>query len=392
MSMTELALDADALVAAARAVDGLEDFGDDSYREPLERLLWSLVHEADLNAIGRPAMAQRMLDILSTRLRVQEWLRRHPEILDEQIVEPLVIVGLPRTGTTMLHRTIAADNRMYAPLWYETRFPCPDLDWDFTAAGDRRIRDAKAEVKMMVDSNPDLLSVHPLDAMEPDEDIMLLEQSFYSFNIQALANVPSFDAWIEAQDHTIGYEYLKLLLQFLQWQKKRSGQRGERWALKAPHHLHYMDLVFRIFPDARVVQSHRDPVETIPSLASMIANVWQVYSDSADPVAVGRQWARKFAKGMQHTIDVRREMGPERFLDLWFKDTVSQPMVEIGRVYDFLGMDLTPEASVEMARWQDSNRRELRPAHAYTLDQFGLTQEGLKAQFKGYREAFILDK
>ena len=344
MSMTELTLDADALVAAARAVDGLEDFGDDSYREPLERLLWSLVHEADLNAIGRPAMAQRMLDILSTRLRVQEWLRRHPEIRDEQIVEPLVIVGLPRTGTTMLHRTIAADNRMYAPLWYETRFPCPDLDWDFTAAGDRRIRDAKAEVKMMVDSNPDLLSVHPLDAMEPDEDIMLLEQSFYSFNIQALANVPSFDAWVEAQDHTIGYEYLKLLLQFLQWQKKRSGQRGERWALKAPHHLHYMDLVFRIFPDARVVQSHRDPVET------------------------------------------------ERFLDLWFKDTVSQPMVEIGRVYDFLGMDLTPEASVEMSRWQDSNRRELRPAHAYTLDQFGLTEEGLKAQFKGYREAFILDK
>ena len=243
---------------------------------------------------------------------------------------------------------------------------------------------------MMVDSNPDLLAVHPLDAMEPDEDIMLLEQSFYSFNIQALAHVPSFDAWIEAQDHTIGYEYLKLLLQFLQWQKKRSGQSGERWALKAPHHLHYMDLVFRIFPDARVVQSHRDPVETIPSLASMIANVWKVYSDSADPVEVGRQWARKFAKGMQHTIDVRRELGPERFLDLWFKDTVSQPLVEIGRVYDFLGMDLTPQASVEMARWQDSNRRELRPAHAYTLNQFGLTEEGLKEQFKGYREAFIL--
>ena len=107
--MTDIRLDADTLVAAARAVDGLQDFGDDSYREPLERLLWSLEHEADLNAIGRPAMYQRMLDILSTRLRVQEWLRRHPEIRDEEIVAPLVIVGLPRTGTTMLHRTIAAD-------------------------------------------------------------------------------------------------------------------------------------------------------------------------------------------------------------------------------------------------------------------------------------------
>jgi hypothetical protein len=150
-----------------------------------------------------------------------------------------------------------------------------------------------------------------------------------------------------------------------------------------------MDLVFKVFPDARVVQSHRDPVETIPSLASMIANVWMVYSDSADPVAVGEQWARKFARGMQHTLDVRKQVGEERFLDLWFKDTVSQPLVEIARVYDFLGMDLTPEASTEMARWQDFNRRELRPAHAYTLEQFGFTETGLAEQFRGYREAFI---
>lgn len=387
--MNELQFDADVLVAAARAVDGLEDFGDHSYREPLERLLWSLEHEADLNALGRPAMLQRMLDILSTRLRVQEWLRRYPEIRDEVIVAPLVIVGLPRTGTTMLHRTIAADQRLYAPLWYEVRFPCPDLDWDFTAAGDRRITEAKAEVKMMIDSNPELLSVHPLDAMEPDEDIMLLEQSFYSFNIQALANVPTFDAWVEAQDHTVGYEYLKLLLQFLQWQKKRSGQPGERWALKAPHHLHYMDLVFKVFPDARIVQSHRDPVDTIPSLASMIANVWQVYSDTADPVVVGEQWARKFARGLQHTLDVRSARGDDDFLDLWFRDTVSQPLAEIAKVYDFLGMQLTADASTEMARWQDVNRRELRPPHAYTLGQFGLSEEGLKAQFQGYRQAFI---
>lgn len=100
---------------------------------------------------------------------------------------------------------------------------------------------------------------------------MLLEQSFYSFNTQAYANIPTFDAWIEAQDHTPGYQYLKLLLKFLQWQQKRSGQSGQRWALKSPHHLHYMDLVFKVFPDAQLVLSHRDPLETIPSLTSLIA-------------------------------------------------------------------------------------------------------------------------
>ncbi|TXS96291.1 sulfotransferase [Parahaliea maris] len=384
-----IVFDPDVAIAAAKAVDGLEDFGDDSHVEPLRRLLWSLEHEADLNAFGRGAMFQRVVDILATRLRVQAWLKRYPEIRDEVIEAPLVIVGLPRTGTTMLHRTIAADRRMYAPLWFETRFPCPDLDWDFTAEGDRRIRDAKAEMKAMVDANPELMSIHPMDALGPDEDIMLLEQSFYSFNIQSFAWLPSYDEWIEAQDHTPGYEYLKLLLQFLQWQKKRSGQQGQRWALKAPHHLHYMDLVFKIFPDAKVVQSHRDPVDTVPSLASLIYGVWVIYSDSADPKRVGEQWARKFANGMRHTMAVREQLGSDAFLDLWFKDTVSQPLVEIEKVYAFLGMDLTPEAREEMAKWQDFNRRELRPPHEYTLEQFGLSEAGLKEQYKEYRAAFI---
>jgi hypothetical protein len=378
----------DTLVGEARDVDRLQDFGDDSYREPLEKLLWSMQHEAQLNATGERVLRQRVVDILSTRLRVQEYLRRFPEIRDEQINEPLVIVGLPRTGTTMLHRTIAADHRMFAPLWYETRFPCPTLDWDPQGV-DQRVVDGKAEMKAMLDGNPELLSVHPMDAMGPDEDIMLLEQSFYSYNIQAFANVPSFDAWLEAQDHTVGYQYLKLLLQFLQWQKKRSGQRAERWTIKAPHHLHFMDLVFKVFPDARVVQSHRDPVETIPSLASMIAGVWMIYSDQADPCEVGRQWSRKFANGMNHTMDVREQMGEERFLDLWFTDTVSQPLLEIQKVYDFLSMDLTAEARAEMSQWQDFNRRELRPLHEYTLAQFGLSEQDLKQQFARYRAAFI---
>ena len=376
------------LVAEARAVDGLEDFGNSHYRQPLEQLLYSLQHEADLNETGVLVLRQRVVDILANQLRIQEYLKRHPEILDEEIVEPLVVVGLPRTGTTMLHRTIAADRRMFAPLWYEVRFPCPALDWDPGGVDQRRV-DAEAEMKAMVDANPGLLAVHPMDAMGPDEDIMLLEQSFYSFNIQAFANLPTFDAWIEARDHTVGYEYLKLLLQFLQWQKKRTGLKAERWTLKAPHHLHYMDLVFKVFPDARVVQTHRDPLDTIPSISSMTAAIWVIYSDSADPVEAGRTWARKFARGMNHTMDVREQMGDQRFLDLRFEDTVRHPLREIQKIYDFIGMELTDEARAEMARWQDFNKREMRPPHEYTMEQFGFTQAGLKQQFARYRKQFI---
>ncbi|MFT4822407.1 MAG: hypothetical protein ACJASY_003139 [Halioglobus sp.] len=382
----------ESIIAAAKAVDGLEDFGDDSHREPLKRLLWSLANEANLNQVGASVLQQRMVDILATRLRVNEYLKRYPEILEEVIEAPLIIVGLPRTGTTMLHRTIAADHRMYAPLWYEVRFPCPSLDWDFTSEGDRRIDEAKAEMQAMLDANPDLLAIHPMDAMGPDEDIMLLEQSFFSFMTQSSANVPSFDAWLEEQDHTPGYEYLKLLLQFLQWQKRRSGGQAQRWTLKAPHHLHYMDLIFKIFPDAKVVQSHRDPVDTIPSLVSLISGVWVIYSDVADVREAGRQWARKFANGMRHTMEVRSRMDDDRFLDLWFRDTVSQPLVEIQKVYDFLGMQLTPAAVAEMEQWQDFNRRELRPSHEYTLEQYGLAESSLEDQFKEYRVKFILNR
>ena len=378
----------DSLEGEAHAVDGLADFGEPDHREALEQLLYSLENEAGLNGVGTAVLRQRVVDILATRLRVREYLKRSPEIRDEIIAEPLVIVGLPRTGTTMLHRTIAADHRMYAPLWFETRFPCPALDWD-PAGDDQRVIDGKAEMQAMLEANPDLLAVHPMDAMGPDEDIMLLEQSFYSFNIQSFAHLPSFDAWVEAQDHTPGYEYLKLLLQFLQWQKKQNGHQAERWTIKAPHHLHYMDLVFKVFPDAKVVQSHRDPLETIPSLASMISELWGIYSDAADPKVVGAQWARKFANGMNHTMDVRKQMGDERFLDLWFKDTVSQPLQEIQKVYDFIGMELTAEAEEEMRRWQDFNKRESRPSHDYSLEQFGFTEEGLMQQFARYRERFI---
>ncbi len=381
-------LDPDAIVRDARSETGLEHFASDWYREPLERMCQSLDTESRLNVLGRIIMHQRLVDILSCQLRVEDFCRRFPEIRNEEIREPLFIIGLPRTGTTMLHRTIAADPRMFAPLWYETRFPAPDADWDFSSP-DPRIARATAEMDQMLAASPDLAASHPMDPVGPDECIMLLEQSFYSYNQEALARLPGFGAWIEAQDHTPGYQYLRLLIQFLQWQKKRNGQSAERWVLKAPHHLHFLDLVFKVFPDAKVVQTHRDPVQTIPSLISLIYGCWIIYSDDTDPVECGALWARKFAGGMRKSLQVREQVGEERFLDLWFRDTVSQPLEEIQKIYDFIGMDLTEQAKQEMRAWQDFNRRELRPPHEYTLEEFGFSEAALQAQFREYRERFI---
>lgn len=384
-------LDAESIVRDAQQHAGLTDFGDTGFFVAMEKLLWSLEHEANLNAVGRMVQRQRIVDILVNRLRVQDHLKRYPEILDERIVEPLVIVGLPRTGTTMLHRTIAADPRVFAPAWYEVRNPAPFPGWDYVGK-DPRITEAEQQVAAMLEGSPELAAIHPMDAEGPDEDIMLLEHSFYSTVPESAANVPSYGRWLEQQDQTCAYEYLKILLQFLQWQKKRAGQQGSRWALKAPHHLHFMDLVFKVFPDARVVQTHRDPLQTIPSLASMIHACWVLVADDVDAKEVARQWARLFANGMRHTMRVRERVGEERFLDLWFKDTVSQPLREIEKVYAFIGMELTPEAKAAMEAWQEYNRRDARPSHEYTLEQFGYTEEGLKEQFAEYRQQFIIPR
>lgn len=388
-AVSHVDLDAAAIIRDARERAGLEDFGDESFMVAMEKLLWSLEHEARLTPLGRTVQRQRIVDILVNRLRVQDHLTRYPEILQEKIVEPLVIVGLPRTGTTMLHRTIAADPRMFAPAWYEVRNPAPYPGWDYHSK-DPRITEAEQQVAAMLEGSPELAAIHPMDAEGPDEDIMLLEHSFYSTVPESAVNVPSYGRWLEEQDQTVAYEYLKVLLQFLQWQKKRAGQHGERWVLKAPHHLHFMDLVFKVFPDARVVQTHRDPLQTIPSLASMIHACWVLASDDVDPQEVGRQWARLFANGMRHTMQVREQLGDERFLDLWFRDTVSQPLQEIEKVYAFIGMELTPEARAAMETWQEYNRRDARPAHEYTLSEYGYTEAGLKQQFAEYRERYIV--
>jgi hypothetical protein len=379
-------LEAESILAEAREKAGLADFGDESFREPMERLLRAMEEEAELTPAGRAMQRARVVGLLVNRLRAEDHFERFPEILAEKIREPLVIVGLARTGTTMLHRMIASDPRMISLLWWESRNPAP-----FPEAGsggrDLRIADAEAEVAAMIEGAPDLVAMHPIEAEQPDEEIMLLEHSFFSTNPEAFANVPAFSAWLDEQDQTPGYRYLKKLLQFLQWQKKRAGGTGERWVLKTPHHLGFVDLLFAVFPDARIIQTHRDPIETVPSLASLIHAIRSLGSDAADPRVAGRQWSGRMSRALHRCMAVR-ESHADRFIDVWFEDAMRDPLAEIRRIYAFAGMELTSDAEAGMRRWAADNAREKRAAHSYTLEQFGLTEAGIRRDFAAYRERF----
>jgi hypothetical protein len=376
------------LLAEARTNTGLRDFGEDAFREPLSVLLRSLREEAPLNALGRGMFRGRIIESLETRLKAQEWVVRHPEILDEEIEAPIVVVGLMRTGTTMLHRILACDPRNHAAMWWETRFPAPNRDTNWREP-DPRIAPAKAEVAAILAADPRQASIHPWDALAPDEEIMLLEHSFLSHVPEAFANLPSYRSWLDEQDWTPAYVYLRKLLQSLQWQKRQRGLIRERWVLKTPGHLGYIDTLFSVFPGACVIQTHRDPLETVPSAASMNHALWAIYSDEEAANAAGAQWQERLAWGTRRCMASRQRYAENRFVDISFRDAMRDPVAEIERAYGRFGIEMTVEARAAMNQWRTDHPRDKRPAHAYALADYGLTEEGIKAAFSEYRSQYF---
>jgi len=379
-------LDPQHLIALARQQTGLHDFDELPVDEPLRRLTTALNTEANLNAIGREAWHHRILNALIARLRAHDWFIRKPEILEEKIVAPLVIVGLTRTGTTLLQRLIASDTRFYSAAWWENRFPVPAQD---DVKGDQRIAMAKVEVAAILKASPELAAIHPWDALGADEDILLIDQTLMSTTSGTMACIPSYHAWIQDLDLKPAYGYLKKMLQFLQWQKNQRGVTGERWLLKTPMHLGHVDAIVELFPDAQFVQTHRDPTQTLPSYASMIYNLWLGVSDSSDAIEAGRQTSATMHHDLYRCMAERDKLPANRFFDVDFRETVSDPIGLLERIYKHFGLPMTDLARQQMQAYMASNPREKRPAHNYTLEQFGFTEAGVKERFKEYRKRHI---
>ena len=349
----------------------------------LHRLTEALSNSAQLNTAGVTFHHQRLLDILKNRIAIEQWFAKFPEINDEHIDDPIIVVGLPRTGTTLLHRTIAADSRLLAPLWYEVRNPVP-LTESFVHR-DERIPKAEAEVAAILSASPELAAIHPMDATAPDEEIMLLEHSFMSTVPECYAYLPEFGNWLYEQNQTPGYAYLYRLLQFLQWQKRQRGLSGTRWLLKTPHHLHYPQALATAFPGAKVIQTHRHPLEVIPSYGSMMCALAAPFTDRLDRAAMTMHWAHKWQRGLNTTIAARADEALNLdYLDLAFTDLLADPKGQIERVYGFINERLTERALKEMTAWQELNTRESRPEHHYTLEEFGLSEGLINELFGNY--------
>jgi hypothetical protein len=388
---TANAFDLATVLADAQRKEALTDWGPGQFERPLSVLLADYA-EADLNAVGVHILRSGIVHSLRMRLRAQEWIRRHPDILGERIIAPVVVVGMMRSGTTLLQRLLAADPRFNCAYGWEVVEVAPRLDHRFTGL-DPRIAISEAREGKSRELAPDLFAIHPMYAREAEEEIVFLADAFLSHVPESGAHLPTYRSWLDEQDFSPAYDYLHRTLQFLQWQKRQRGQVPQRWVLKSPAHLGYLDLLRARFADVHIVHMHRDPRATVASGASLNATLHAMHADTVDLDRVGAQWLQRMGWTNDRAMEIRdgwaMETGGDaaRVTDIAFDDAVADPIGQVARVYDAVGLPLTVEAEGAMLRWLDERPRETaRPA--YTLENYGLRPEQVDERFTLYNKRF----
>lgn len=377
-----LRLDVDALLAKARGQTGLDDFGDDAFREPLRRLLSSFETEARLTLLGRVIAREELLRLLANRLHMTEVCRRHPEIETGRIERPIFIVGLPRTGTTILHELLAQDPANRVPMTWEVMQPFPPPE-QATFDTDPRIAEVDRRLAGVDRLIPDFKSIHPMGARLPQECVAITQPEFVSMVWHTTHRVPAYQAWIEAADHRSVYAAHRRWLQYFQW-KVPAGQ----WVLKSPGHLWTLDALLAEYPDACIVQTHRDPLRVIASLVSLICTLRSLATDHVDPREIGADWTARLADGLARTMRVRDRglVPPERVFDMAFREFMRDEIAMVRRIYAHFGRDLSAEAETRMRRFLADNRADKHGRHTYTLALGGLDEATERRRYAAYQE------
>jgi hypothetical protein len=373
-------LTVDGLLAAARKRTGLTDFGADDFREGLQVLTQALDGEARLTTIGRVAARKRIIGLLETRLQLVDQRRRDPRVAEQQITQPLFVLGLPRTGTTVLYGMLASNPAMRSPASWEVARPspppAPTEDPTRVAAMDKDL----AGFRQIA---PGLEAIHPLGSRLPQECLALQAPQFASYEFPTTFPVPSYWAWLREQDLTPAYAFEKTFLQHLQ-----SGHAGQRWILKTPGHLMWLDTLLQVFPDALLVHTHRNPTAVLASVSSLMYGFRSAMSDHVDKHEVGREQLEAWTWGLQRTMEVRDRLGPERVVDVQYDDTVGDPVGTVRRVYEHFGLERTAAVDEGVRAYLDENPRDKHGAHRYTLEEFGLDRDEVDKAFASYRKRF----
>jgi hypothetical protein len=378
-------LDPASLLAAARRRERLDDFGDAGFEEPLRVLCDAFEREAALSPVGRVLTRQLLLGLLATRLRLAELLREHPEIRDERVEAPLVVLGLPRTGTTHLHNLLAQHPSLRSLPYWESLEPIPAKDVREGRAPDRRRARCAQALRFQHWLMPLFPAMHEMTVESPHEEIQLLAVDFRTMLFDASTHVPSYGVWYEANDQTGAYRTLKLLLQALQW---LSGPK--RWVLKSPQHLDQLGPLLAVFPDAKIVHTHRDPVRVVVSMCTMLTYGLRMQSARVDPVAVGRVWSERLARMLDASARDRDRVPPAQVMDLHFGDFLRDEVGAALRVCEWAGLPADDSVRRRFEAYQAANPRGRHGSIDYRLADFGLDADALRTRLRSYRERFAV--
>jgi hypothetical protein len=390
MSHDVEALDVDGVLrTASERAGGLDDLGDGPFVEGLSRFVDSLAAEGQLNDIGRIISNERMLLHTVNRLGYVDDRKNFPEIAAQEIVKPVFIIGMPRTGTTILHDILACDPRSRAPLTWEVMFPSPPPE-TATFETDPRIAQCAATFPDRDLQLPGFDAIHPMGPQLTQECVVMMGETMCTPLFHNQFRVPSYEDWIDTEaDWSPVYDFHHRQLQHFQ-----ARHSGDRWVLKTGAHLWGLDKLLETYPDARIVFTHRDPVKSMTSYSSLTTIVRRVGSDEVDPVEVADDWIGRLRRVLLQGIEIReaRDYPDAIFYDMYFPDFISNQMREVEKIYDAFDLPMTSAGADAMNAFIDDNPPGKHGIHRYSPEEFGVDPATVRSEFRPYIEHFGLSE
>lgn len=380
-------LDEDLLLKKAEKQTGLSDFGDDHFREGLQVLLASLNSEAKLNPIGKIFAQNMIINLLVGRLHIVNTLKKHPDILKEEINKPLVIAGLPRTGTTILMGLLSDDaNARFLYSWEAFQL-CPPQD-----GKDDRLKKAEQQLGMLEVFIPGFKAIHETAAELPQECLALMAFDFVSVQFDLNFNVPSYRQWYLQKDLAPTMAFHKKCLQLLQYFDKQNNAAvtNKHWVLKTPPFVGAMDYILDAYPDAQIIQTHRDPSKVMGSVSSLYYALHSLTTNSLTPFEEGQTQVQTWSTLLEKGIESRKKHSDksDQFVDVYFEEVLDDPVACVKKIYQHFGKAWSDELEAKLVQFMANNERNKYGKHHYTIDMYGLKQEALDEIFKPYCDYF----
>ncbi|HEY2510935.1 MAG TPA: sulfotransferase [Polyangiaceae bacterium] len=376
-------LSEEGLLALAAERTGLSDFGEDGFREGLRALLAMYTTTARLTPEGRKATQRRLVELLANRTLVARAFQEHPEIRGRAVRSPMYLTGLPRTGTSALFNVLGADPSSRPLLYWEGKHPDP-LRPPAAGGEDPRLSALREAIARAQKKNPEFTKIHEVHADAPEECIQLLAHTLGGVQMGIEPLLSPYREWFERQDLRAPYAYYADLLRLVDWQRP-----GKRWLLKSPAHLWALDVLVEMFPDACIIQTHRDPIPVVASYCSMMFAMMRG-REGVDRLELGPTVLEYLARSAERGMAARDRSDPRRFVDVRYRDFVKDPLGTVAEIYDVFRLELTPAAEKAMRGHVESHPQNKHGTHDYSLEEFGLTPERVRKRLAGYIERFEL--